>query len=318
MMYLDIKIIDFTPGMIKIPIFLYEKNSKKRSIAFYAGFEMTEEAFLEAKEQEEKGGLFQILYEMQDDFLDCYEFDLNYLKENNQDFYYMLNLVKQREERAKESLIEEFNFKTEFNNAFETQSFIRIIGHMRSEIALFDYTQSISQTSYLNTLFSFLNRDSLLNREACMCFYMAKLLNIKEEQTLLEMLLAVYLKDIGLTQIQRLNSYKEILKSNDMGKAAPYNIFMANKLPFDLPLLTKRILLEVYELHDGKGLPKRKSDEQIHILSQLVGVISFLFKFGEDFDVIAKKLYKENEIDGKKYIYHPEILKNLEYLFSNT
>tara|TARA_B100001971_G_C18268046_1_gene596586 strand:- start:16458 stop:17414 length:957 start_codon:yes stop_codon:yes gene_type:complete len=318
MSFLTIEINSISELISEVPIFLFETHSQKRSLFFHAGHEITQESLQSAKELSEKGGVFQIHSDFQEEFIKQFDLSIDYLIGLNQDHYFMLDLIKERESFAESNLNKEFNFKDTFNTCFEKQNFAALISQVKSEIALFDYSIGHQHTMNINTVFELLNRDSKLNRQVSFVYLFAKLLNIKDEASLLDCMIACYLKDIGLTQLKRPANYKEYLIDDNFGKAAPYTLFMLNKTNLDLSLLIKRILLEVHELYDGSGAPKGKKEDQIHILSQVCSLANILFQYSDDMDVIANKLIKALEIDGKVYAYHPEVLKNLEYLFSQS
>lgn len=317
MNYLNIDLSMLKIGINNTPVFLFEEYAQKRSLYFHAGHEITEESYAQATDLAHKGAQFQILLDMQEDFLLEYSIEEESLKKLNEDYFFMLDYLADKQALAQSLKIDDFNFKDSFNQAFDRQNFKELISHTRGEIALFDFTVSREQSEKIHHLVHLLKRDSILNREVVLAYHLAKLLNIKDQESLLDLCFAIYLKDIGLTQFKSLKAYKDYYKDPYFDKASPYNLFMLNKFNFELSTLTKRIVLECYELYDGNGHPKGKRDDQIHILSQVCGVCSLLVKYSDSMDLIAKKLINQLSIDDKVYVYHPEIINNLSYIITD-
>lgn len=315
MIYLDIDINDIGIRFIDNPIFMYDQNSKQRSIEFYAGHEITEEKFEEALQRQNKGALYQILYEHLEDAILDFKLSKDYFVNKNEDIFYMLDLKKKREELYHKELDEDFNFKNVFNHCFESQNFNKLIKRMRSEIALFSYANSTEQTQLINTLLPLMNRDTHLNREVALSYFMAKSLKIKDEYTLLSLCLACYIKDLGLTQLKLQNNFESFLKEENANKLSAYSLFVFGKTQIEINPLIKRIVIEYLELFDGSGMPRAKKEDQIDILSQVCASSSYLFKLSGDMDVIGKKIAKSHSINDKYYHLHPEVLGVIDYLF---
>lgn len=316
MIYLTIDINDVGTRLIQNPIFLFDKNAKQRSLEFYAGAEISEEKYEIAQANQSKGGLYQVLYDHLDDVLKDFDLSKEYFVEKNADIFYMLDLKKEREAKYITTLEEDFLFKDAFNQAFDSQNFIHLIKRMCAEVANFSYSNSKEQTQLINTILTLINRDTQLNREVALAYFLAKTLKIKDETTLLSLALACYLKDLGLTQLNYHSDFESFLLDENANKISAYSLFVFAKSGIEINFLTKRIIIEYLEQIDGSGMPRGKKDDQIHILSQVCAASSYIFKLKGDMDVNAKKLAKNYEINEKKYNLHPEVLSTIDYLFS--
>ena len=315
MIYLTLDINDIGTRMIEIPIFLYDKNAKQRDVEFFAGHEITEEKFEVAQKNQGKGGLYQILYEHLDDAINDFGIEKEYFIQKNEDIFYMLDLKKEREEKFQEDLNEEFLFKEVFNQSFDSQNFSSLIKRMKSEIALFSLSHSKEQTQLINTLLLLFNRDTQLNREVAIAYFMAKTLKVTDELSLLSLCMACYIKDLGLTQLKYQNEFEAFMDDENANKVSAYSLFVFAKTAIETNALVKRIVIEYFELFDGSGMPRGKKEDQIELLSQICAATSYLFKLKGDMDVNGKKLAKGYSINDKTYILHPEVLATLDYLF---
>ncbi len=195
--------------------------------------------------------------------------------QKNQKMY--LHLYEKRQEEKP------FIFKDELKKASEEEDYSYIIEEARSEILTFEVTvnETVSLAVYLAE--TLLTEDNYTNRIVAMSYFIAKTINIKDQESLGDLIVASFLAHIGLTQVE-----KSILEA-PLSDFNPQVISQYRKHPaLSQHLLRKcgvklsdrclKAIIEHHERVDGSGFPSNKVEGYIEPLALIVGVVSHMFE----------------------------------------
>jgi response regulator RpfG family c-di-GMP phosphodiesterase len=177
-----------------------------------------------------------------------------------------------------------FAFQNEFEIACQTDSFEKIIERARVEVLTFKVTTNYTTSFAIQLGKLHLVKDNYLNRIVSTCYFLAKTMNIKEEEALADIIVGAYLLHIGLTQITLSTARKAFLNMNESErKNFKKHTILSNHLlrrgSIDLSERCKKIIFDHHERTNGNGYPAEKSGDSIETLALLVGAVTHLFEY---------------------------------------
>lgn len=177
-----------------------------------------------------------------------------------------------------------FAFQTEFETACATDNFEKIIERARVEILTFSVTNTYTVSLAINFAKQFLTKDNFLNRIVSTSYFLAKNMNIKEEDALGDIVVGSYLMHLGYTQLPLATIKKPYLSQlEEERKYFKKHTILGNHLlkrgNIDISERCKKIILDHHERTNGNGYPNEKVGDSIDTLSLLVGAIAHLFEY---------------------------------------
>lgn len=177
-----------------------------------------------------------------------------------------------------------FHFQTEFEKACDSDNFEKIIERARVEILTFSVTQNytVSFASLLSK--EYMIKDNFLNRIVATSYFLARTLNIKDEEALADIIVAGFLMHLGFTQLSITSIKKPFLTMFEIEKKDfKKHTILANHLlkRSNLPISErcKKIIFEHHERTNGAGYPQEKHGESIETLALLLGGVTHIFEY---------------------------------------
>lgn len=285
----DFFIAGFIPSF---NLYLFNTSNKERIVELHANSPVTDEHMDKWSKAQEAGSFLQVYHEELDKFYDECGLSYDDLIEFNQVQFALSDLYSQRMSKFSPIVDDKFNLKSELIAIYKTQNYANLIAQARAQILCFPL--NISSQVTLATLLAdtVLLRDNNVNRQVAFAFFFAKKQGYKDIEDLADIVLGVFLKDIGsgLVKPSSINNYlnreSELDVDEWFSKHPMFSIFIAAKAKIELSKRLKRIILEHHERADGQGFPRRKDADQLSPLSILVLTVEHLFdKLGKDGDI---------------------------------
>jgi response regulator RpfG family c-di-GMP phosphodiesterase len=263
--FYHVRVQDITPEKVyPCCFYLLDEKISQRYIAYPGRGLLSEELFEQIFEYERKGAKFQILkedLEKLDEKLQERILATNDLRINYEESY--LLALEELEESQPDSIIELFQ------SSFKQESFRKVIDLLEKEVTAFSPCESLEASCLRISSFQIFTSDSWMNREIALNYFLAKSLGCKDEKKLASLILATFIKDLGITQI---NFVDLKAQQEEYQKHSMYSLFILSKGEFEFSQLTKRLVLESHELLDGTGYPRKKKGDHIHFLSLILNL----------------------------------------------
>jgi HD-GYP domain-containing protein (c-di-GMP phosphodiesterase class II) len=170
-----------------------------------------------------------------------------------------------------------------FKSAFHQGDLRPLIKRAREEICAF--SPYISKTTSLATFLAeeLLIEDNTLNRIVCFSYFLAKQIDIKDEEALGDLIVASFLHHLGKTQINYGQFHRPSVEYSDLEnkyeKQHPgLTQHLIRKFKTDISERAIQIILQHHERSDGTGFPEGKKEEHIDQLAFILGCASHLFE----------------------------------------
>lgn len=278
---------------LDFPIYMFDPMLRKRFLALVPNKNISEEIINKLKLYESKGALIQVPRKYMNELilvLNEYEGEFKTLNES------VLNIEQLYFERHFEKVINERQISVVLKNCFENKNFSDLINIVLNDIKVFDPFCNTEVSTLWVDCEKLLARDSVLNRLACLNYLVAQRLGYKQE-SLTSVFFASYFRFMGISQI----SLRDIDDRDADFKKLPFlSIYILSKQNFEFSHLTKRLILEQFELLNGNGFPRGKKDNYIHPLSQVIGVGNHLYDSLEKSDIELFRM-KLSKLDNSIY-----------------
>lgn len=212
-----------------------------------------------------------------------------------------------------------FHLHQEIKAALLEDNFTQLIEEARLEICCFPV--DVSDTVSLCPLLAeeLLHEDNFINRAVTLCYFMAKILKIKDDEGLADVIVAAFFAHLGLTQLPysmighpslELSSGQVRLYQKHPGLTQ----HLLRKSKINLSDRCLKVILEHHERADGSGYPHHKIEEYLDSFSLLVGAAYHLIEQTSGLIDGKKKTFESviKKMTGK------EITNGLEWEFGDT
>ncbi len=309
---------------------VYNSGNKKHTLFLYANSPLDNEKkeFLEFLIS--KGAILSILMDQKLTFLK----EMNLKEESVEDLKKKIVhplVKKQLKNLEKLEKAPVFNLQEEIQEAILYDNYIGIIERARMEIMAFKMT--ISPTvSFANVLAEkLLTTDNITNRIVALSYFLAKIMNISDEEGLSDLICASFLSHIGLTQIDRFYSYTPTKtlsseKELEYRKHVELSQHLIKKSRAELSERCLKIIQEHHERWDGRGHPYGTKGEFLDTLSLVLGSVAHIIeyssgKIAEEKRTILSTIHLiENKIftPGLEFEFGAGIYDNLVRLIKNN
>lgn len=194
--------------------------------------------------------------------------------------------LKIRELEKQKEILGEVKFKEEFLSSVEEDNYSALIERVRLETDTFSVrvSHTVSLASYLCE--KLLTEDNFVNRVVAISYFMAKNCDMKDEETLGDLICAAFFCHIGMTQIDYNLTHKAHMsyneKENKEYKKHPnLSHHLLNKSGVELSDRCMNIIFQHHERNDGSGFPMYKKGEHIDQLSLILGAVTHIFEYSE-------------------------------------
>lgn len=179
-----------------------------------------------------------------------------------------------------------YDLKNGLNECIAEDNFLPMIMEARKEIEIFslNISHTVSLASYLAE--ELLVEDNFTNRVVAISYFLTKNMNMKNEETLADVVCAAFFCHLGYTQIIHDLSHKPELEMSaeekkDIKKHPGYSHHLLLKSGIDLSDRCKNIIFQHHERYDGSGYPNQKHSEFIDILALVIGGVSHILEFSD-------------------------------------
>lgn len=269
-----------------------------------------------------KGGFLAVLRKQKKTFLKAQEYEEHEIPTLKKRELHEIEKEQIMYSKLKEIWVEKhgaFSFLTEFEKAAKSDNFDKIIEYARVEILAFSVNRNSTNTFAVELAKEFLIRDHFINRIVATSFFIAKNLNILDEDSLSDIVTGSYLIHLANTQMSLSISRKAQQAYFDSEKKFyqkhPLLAFhLLKRSQLVVSDRVKRIINEHHERNGGRGFPMEKAGDAIEPLALLIGGVAHLFEFSS------------GKVNGSKqslrsvifHIKNRSIMPGLEFDFGDT
>ncbi len=325
---------EFIKGKTIFPfhIFLYNPSNGKYAPFIYANSPLTKDKkqFLEFVLN--KNGKIAIPKSQARTFLRSQDLD-----ENDVPGLTTAPLSEEEQEREQDLKILEmsrkdkgYQFSSELKKAIETDDFLPLILEARKEIVCFSLKISHSVSLSVHLAKTLMEKDSFNNRVVAVSYFVAKLLNIKSEKDLSDLVNASFLYHLGYSQVELDCSRKKLLDLDSeqrrrFQRHPGLTLHLLRKSKLDVSDRVTQIIAQHHERVDGTGYPDNKKAEHIDNLALILGAVSFIFewnsgKIGDGQKSIPRLIHSmknKNIMAGLEFEFGDTIIETLFHIFND-
>ena len=238
-----------------------------------------------------------------------------------------LELKQQQNPDAMDEGEKVYDLKSGLNDCIKMDNFLPMILAAKEEIEIFELTIShtVSLAAYLGE--NLLTEDNFTNRIVAFCYFMTKNMDMKDQETLADIICAAFFAHLGYTQLDYSISHTAQLELNEKQKKKHekhpgYSHHMLVKSGVELSDRCKNIIFQHHELYAGQGYPSQKRGEFIDILGLILGSVSHIFEFSTGringsalpLELVINRLKNKTFTAGLEFDFGDKIYENLIYL----
>mgnify|MGYP001151106209 CR=1 FL=1 len=226
-------------------------------------------------------------------------------------------------------IIGEVKFKEEFLSAVKDNDYSSMIERVRMETETFSVRISHTVSLAIYLCEKLLIEDSFVNRIVAVSYFLAKNCDMKDEETLGELICAAFFSHIGMTQLDYNLGHKPHLEYNkaelkEYRKHPNLSHHLLNKSEVVLSNRCMNIIFQHHERNDGSGFPMYKKGEHIDQLSLILGAVSHIFEYSEgkvtgtktDMKSIIRNLKNKTFTAGLEFEFGDKIYESLIYILN--
>lgn len=186
-----------------------------------------------------------------------------------------------------------FAFQFEFNKATGQDDFSKIIEQAKIELMAFSVCRSPTVSLAIAIAKEILTNDNELSRQIAVAYFLAKTMNINDQDSLGDIVVSSAFMHMGYTQYSLNVTRKPYLNLFDeekkqFQKHTILSNYLCKKSNFPFSDRVKKIILDHHERYNGNGYPQEKNGDSIEPLALLIGAVAHLFE------------YSNGKIDGSK------------------
>lgn len=323
-------------------LYVYNPQSNSYSAYLFANAPFTEDKRDFAEFIEDKGGSLAIDKKQKRTFLQALghkEEDIPSLQARE-----LSELEKKRLEKLKaihESYISDdgeelvkppaYDLKDGLSSCIKEDNFLPMIIAARNEIEVFEVniSHTVSLAAYLAE--NLLTEDNFTNRIVAVSYFMTKNMDMKDQETLADIICAGFFCHLGYTQLDYSISHTPELELTEkdqrkLRKHPGYSHHLLVKSGVEISDRCKHIIFQHHERYDGSGYPSQKHSDFIDILALTLGAITHIFEFSEGringgrlpLGSVINRLKNKTFTSGLEFEFGDKIYENLINLVSNT
>lgn len=329
---IQLDVLPETEAVFPFNIYIFEPQSGQFLIGLHANSAFNDEVRKEYKQLLEKGGKLAISHRQKKTFLanlNKKEEDIPSLKPKEK-----TELEIKREQSIKESEAKKNDFlvSTEIKKALRENDFTNLIDEAKRQII----AQRLNVNATLSNAIRFADLlmydDNYSNRIVALCYFMAKSYKIDAPADLGDLMLASFLYDIGMTQLD-----SRFLTTPQSTINSDYQLEFKNHPALASHLIRRsglkispsciQIILDHHERYEGTGFPNEKRAPFLTKSAQILGLVDHAMSFAEGkivaekmpLDQVVSAIKNKVPLKGLEIDFDPE-LADLFYdlLFKNT
>lgn len=313
-------------------IYIYEPQSNNFVIGLHANSAFTDEVRANYELVINKGGKIAVSYRQKRTFLGYFnkkEEDIPSLKPKEK-----TELEIKREQNLKEAKESKKDFlvSTELKNAINKNDYSSLIEEAKSQILLLPLNVNASVSNAVRFADIQMHEDNFSNRIVSLCYFMAKSYKIDDVADLGDLILASFLYDIGLTQLDSKFLTTPLIKLTTIAKAdysdhPALAAHLIRKSGMKISSACEQIILDHHERFSGSGFPNEKTDPYFSKSAQILGLVDHALSYAEGkitgekmpLDKVVSAIKNKIALKGLETDFNQE-LSDLFYdlLFKNT
>lgn len=238
-----------------------------------------------------------------------------------------LELKQQSDPEAMGEAQKQYDLKDGLAACLKIDNFLPMILAAKEEIELFELTVShtVSLAAYLAE--ELLTEDNFTNRIVAFSYFMTKNMDMKDQETLADIVCASFFAHLGYTQLDYSISHTPQLELNKKQKKKHekhpgYSHHMLVKSGLEVSDRCKNIIFQHHERYGGMGYPNQKRGEFIDILALILGAVSHIFEFSSGrvngsplpLELVINRLKNKTFTSGLEFDFGDKIYENLIHL----
>lgn len=217
-----------------------------------------------------------------------------------------------------------YDLLTGLNECIKKNNFTEMILSAKKEIEIFEVniSHTVSLASFLAE--QLLDEDNFTNRVVAISYYLVKNMDMRDQETLSDLVCAAFFAHLGFTQIDYSFSH---IPENDMTDAQKnkvkkhpgYSHHLLLKSGVELSDRCKNIIFQHHERYDGSGYPRQKHGEFIDTLALTLGAVSHILEYSSGkitgtpvpFQSVIHRIKNKVFTTGLEFEFGDKILENL-------
>ncbi|ATH08294.1 hypothetical protein BIY24_10145 [Halobacteriovorax marinus] len=307
-------------------LFVYNPNSDSTSPFLKANTPLVKDKLDFLEFILSKGGRLAVDKRQKNTFLTTHSYKEDDIEDLQEKVHH---LEEERERKIKElekqtQILGEVKFKEELLGAIEDNDFSALIERVRLETDTFSVrvSHTVSLASYLCGLL--LKEDNFINRIVAVSYYLAKNCDMKDEETLGDLICAAFFSHLGITQLDYKLGSKPHLEYNkaelkEYKKHPNLSHHLLTKSGVELSDRCMNIIFQHHERNDGSGYPMYKKGEHIDQLSLILGAVSHIFEYSQgkvtgtttDLKTVIRNLKNKTFTAGLEFEFGDKIYESL-------
>ncbi|EQC43923.1 HD-GYP domain-containing protein [Bacteriovorax sp. Seq25_V] len=318
-------------------LYVYNPQSKLYNVFLYANSPLTDDHREFISFITEKGGSLAVDKKQKRTFLHSVEIDESEvpslqarelseieIKRNEK-----LKALALEEYESESGEIPKYDLKSGMNNCIDADSFLPMILSAKKEIEIFqlNISHTVSLAGYLAE--ELLTEDNRTNRIVAISYYLAKNMNMNDQETLADIVCAAFFAHLGYTQLDHSLSHRPTNELSDkekdkIKKHPGYSHHLLLKSGIEISERCKNIIFQHHERYDGSGYPRQKHSEFIDTMALILGAVSHILEYSEG-EITGSKLPIRSVIQrmknktfsaGLEFEFGDKIYENLINLIS--
>lgn len=217
-----------------------------------------------------------------------------------------------------------YDLQTGINSCIQSNNFYPMIEAAKKEIEIFEVniSHTVSLASYLAE--QLMTEDNFTNRVVAICYFMAKNMDMKDQETLADIVCASFFAHLGYTQLDYTyshmpeNEMPDTVK-NKIKKHPGYSHHLLLKSGIEISERCKNIIFQHHERYDGSGYPRQKHSEFIDILALILGAVTHVLEYSSGkitgspvpFQSVIHRIKNKVFTTGLEFEFGDKILENL-------
>lgn len=238
-------------------------------------------------------------------------------------------MMKLQELEKQVAILGEVKFKEEFLSSVLDDNYSSMIERVRMETNAFSVRVSHTVSLASDLCEKLLIEDNFVNRIVAVSYFLAKNCDMKDEETLGDLICAAFFSHIGMTQLDYNLGHKPHLEYNQMElkeykKHPNLSHHLLNKSGVQLSNRCMNIIFQHHERNDGSGFPMFKKGEHIDQLSLILGAVAHIFEYSTgkvtgtktDMKTVIRNLKNKTFTAGLEFEFGDKIYESLIYILN--
>lgn len=327
--------LDFLPKedvVFPFNIYIYEPQSKNFVIGLNANSAFTDEVRSHYGLVLQKGGRIAVSYRQKRTFLayfNCKEEDVPSLKPKIKT---ELEVKRDQSIKDAEAIKKDFLLSTVLKKAIAENDYSALIEEAKQQIMALPLNVNHTLSNAVRFADIQMHEDNFSNRIVALCYFMAKNYKIDDPADLGDLILASFLYDIGLTQLDSkfMTTPTSTLNSNAMVDYKNHPALASHlirKSGIKISSSCEQIILDHHERFEGSGFPNERRDPYFSKSAQILGLVDHALAYAEGkiisekmpLDKVVSAIKNKAPIKGLEIDFHQELADLFfDILFKNT